>query len=182
TIWCDRRILANDPKTQFGFPEVKLGLFPGWGGTARSSRIVGLGNAVEMVTSGESIDGLTAAKMGLASDVVPAAQIMPAAVQLVRAEQQTKQYLRDREVWAKPIEISETELGFLGATASAYIQQQTSGHYPAPSAALEVMLGAASLDIDAACTMEAEGMAQLFGSPINRALINVFFLTDRNKK
>ena len=41
-IWCDRRVMADDPKTQFGFPEVKLGLFPGWGGTARSSRIVGL--------------------------------------------------------------------------------------------------------------------------------------------
>jgi 3-hydroxyacyl-CoA dehydrogenase/enoyl-CoA hydratase/3-hydroxybutyryl-CoA epimerase/3-hydroxyacyl-CoA dehydrogenase/enoyl-CoA hydratase/3-hydroxybutyryl-CoA epimerase/enoyl-CoA isomerase len=181
-IWCDRRILADDPKTQFGFPEVKLGLFPGWGGTARSSRIVGLSNAVEMVTGGESIDGATAAKMGLASDVVPAAQIMQAAVQLVRAEQKTKQYLQDRDAWTRPIEISETELGFLGATASAYIQQQTSGHYPAPSAALEVMLEAASVDIDAACTMEAEGMAQLFGSPINRSLINVFFLTDRNKK
>ena len=41
-IWCDRRVMADDPKTQFGFPEVKLGLFPGWGGTARASRIVGL--------------------------------------------------------------------------------------------------------------------------------------------
>ena len=59
-IWCDRRMMADDPKAQFGFPEVKLGLFPGWGGTARSSRIVGLANAVEMVTSGESIDARAA--------------------------------------------------------------------------------------------------------------------------
>ena len=44
------------------------------------------------------------------------------------------------------------------------------------------MLGAAGLDIDAACAMEAEAMAQLFGTPVNRALVNVFFLTDRNKK
>ena len=71
-IWCDRRIMADDPKAQFGFPEVKLGLYPGWGGTARSSRIVGLANAVELVTSGESIDGRAAALMGLATDVVPA--------------------------------------------------------------------------------------------------------------
>ena len=45
-----------------------------------------------------------------------------------------------------------------------------------------MMLEAASLDIEAACVKEAEGMADLFGSPVNRALINVFFLTDRNKK
>src|SRR5436190_22831030 len=43
-IWCDRRVMADTPKTQFGFPEVKLGLFPGWGGTARASRMVGLSN------------------------------------------------------------------------------------------------------------------------------------------
>src|SRR5690349_19742064 len=42
-IWCDRRVMTNNPKTQYGFPEVKLGLFPGWGGTARTSRMIGLG-------------------------------------------------------------------------------------------------------------------------------------------
>ena len=181
-IWCDRRIMADDAKTQFGFPEVKLGLFPGWGGTARASRIVGLSNAVELVTGGESIDGRAAVTMGLASDVVPAARVQDAAVELIRAEQKSQQFLADRKAWSQPITISDTELGFLGATASGYIQQVTKGQYPAPLAALEVMLSAASLDIDAACTAEAEGMAQLFGSPINRALINVFFLTDRNKK
>ena len=35
-IWCDRRVMTVDDKTQYGFPEVKLGLFPGWGGTARA--------------------------------------------------------------------------------------------------------------------------------------------------
>ncbi len=180
--WCDRRVLTDDPKTQFGFPEVKLGLFPGWGGTARSSRIVGLGNAVELVTSGESIDAKAAALMGLADDVVPADRLMDAAKRMVRAEQKSAAFRQDRVRWIAPLVTSETELGFLGATASGYIQQQTGGHYPAPLAALEVMLGAAGVDIDAACEMEAQGMAGLFGSPVNRALINVFFLTDRNKK
>lgn len=181
-IWCDRRVMADDPKTQFGFPEVKLGLFPGWGGTARASRIVGLSNAVELVTSGETIDARTAYKMGLASDVVPPDRIQDAAIRLVRSEGGSKSYLDDRQHWSRPIEINETELGFLGATASGYVQQQTKGQYPAPMAALEVLLGAASLDIDAACQAEAEGMAALFGTPVNRALINVFFLSDRNKK
>ena len=49
-MWCDRRLMSTSPKAQFGFPEVKLGMFPGWGGTARTPRIVGLANAVEMVT------------------------------------------------------------------------------------------------------------------------------------
>ncbi len=181
-IWCDRRLMTDNPKSQFGFPEVKLGLYPGWGGTARASRIVGLANAVELVTSGETIDGRAAALMGLATDVMPDARLESAAISLVRAEQQSKQYFNDRGLWSQPIAIDETELTFLGATASAVIQQQTKGQYPAPVAALELMLEAASLDLDAACTKEAEGMAELFGSPVNRALLNVFFLGDRNKK
>ncbi|HVX10136.1 MAG TPA: 3-hydroxyacyl-CoA dehydrogenase NAD-binding domain-containing protein [Pirellulales bacterium] len=181
-IWCDRRIMSTSPKAQFGFPEVKLGLFPGWGGTVRTPRIAGLGNAVELITGGESIDGRAAAQMGLVSDLVPSDRLDAAAVALVRAEARTKSYLADRERWRQPIDMDDTELGFLGATASAYIQGQTKGHYPAPLAALEVLLGAAGLDADQAGAAEAEAFAGLFGTPVNRALINVFFLTDRNKK
>lgn len=181
-VWCDRRIMTRSPKAQIGFPEVKLGMFPGWGGTARTPRMVGLGNAVELVTSGESIDGKAAALMGLAVDLVDSDRLMEAAVNLVRVEQRTGAYRQDRIGWSQPISIDEAELTFLGATASAFIQQQTKGHYPAPLAALELMLGAAGLDVDAACEQEALGFSEIFGTPINRALIQVFFLTDRNKK
>jgi 3-hydroxyacyl-CoA dehydrogenase/enoyl-CoA hydratase/carnithine racemase len=187
-VWCDRRILTDGAETAFGFPEVKLGLFPGWGGTARTPRMVGLSNAVELVTGGETINGREAAAMGLANDVVHVAgasdgdPLLAAAIGMIRAEQASGDFRRDRQQWAGPINISETELGFLGATASAYIQQQTKGHYPAPLAALEVMLGAAGVDLATACQMEADAFPQLFGSPVNRALLNVFFLRDRSKK
>ena len=150
SVWCDRRIASDGPKTEFGFPEVKLGLFPGWGGTARMPRMVGIANAVEMVTAGNSIDAEEAYEMGLVSHVAPADRLLASAIELIRWEQKTGDYLKDRQRWSGPIDISEAELGFLGATASAMIQQQTKGHYPAPSAALEVMLEAAAMDIDAA--------------------------------
>jgi 3-hydroxyacyl-CoA dehydrogenase/enoyl-CoA hydratase/3-hydroxybutyryl-CoA epimerase/3-hydroxyacyl-CoA dehydrogenase/enoyl-CoA hydratase/3-hydroxybutyryl-CoA epimerase/enoyl-CoA isomerase len=180
--WCDRRLFSDNPKAEFGFPEVKLGLFPGWGGTVRAPRIAGLSNAVEMITGGESISAEAAYKMGWASDIVADDQLLPAAIQLVRAEQASKDYLKDRERWSGPIEITETELGFLGATASAVIRQQTKGQYPAPDAALETMLESTMLDSESGCQLEAKRMAKLFGSPVNAALLNVFFLTDRNKK
>ncbi|MGD9722262.1 MAG: 3-hydroxyacyl-CoA dehydrogenase NAD-binding domain-containing protein [Pirellulales bacterium] len=181
-LWCDRRVMASDAKSMFGFPEVKLGLLPGWGGTVRAPRVLGLYNAVEMVTGGESIDAKTAFQMGLISDLVPSARLLESAIKLVRAEQKSGQWKKDREQWHKPVDISETELGFLGATASAVIQGQTGGKYPAPETALELLLGAAGLDADAAGAEESQAMANLFGTPVNRALINIFFLTDRNKK
>jgi 3-hydroxyacyl-CoA dehydrogenase/enoyl-CoA hydratase/carnithine racemase len=181
-VWCDRRVMSDNSKSEIGFPEVKLGLYPGWGGTVRAPRIVGLANAVEMITSAENVDAKTALTMGLASDVVPADKLVEAAIRLVRAEKASGQYLKDRERWSGPIQSEPTELGFLGATASAMIQQETKGNYPAPMAALELMLETSQLGAEEALQREAEGMAELFGSPVNAALINVFFLTDRNKR
>ncbi|MCC6492026.1 MAG: enoyl-CoA hydratase/isomerase family protein [Pirellulales bacterium] len=210
-LWCDRRIMADTPDTSFGFPEVKLGLLPGWGGTVRAPRIIGLSNAVELITGGEPIDARTAYAMGLVSDLALVRQagggqrnregagdapgpstsrtsttvaddLLDAAVRLVRTEQQSRQYLEDRCRWFGPVGLSETELGFLGATASAYIQGQTKGRYPAPLAALEAMLDGAGVDVETALKIETAAFTPLFGSPVNRALLNVFFLRDQNKK
>src|SRR6185503_4717875 len=101
-VWCDRRILTDRIETGFGFPEVKLGLFPGWGGTARTPRMIGLSNAVELVTGGETIDPRTAAVMGLANDLVSLSgttgdALLAAAIRMVRAEQKSQDFRRDRE-------------------------------------------------------------------------------------
>ena len=190
-VWCDRRIVTDSPATQLAFPEVKLGLFPGWGGTARTPRMIGLANAVEIVTAGENIPPLEALKLGLADDLVsnhPAMQkvegasLKAAAIRMVNREQESGNWQSDRKRWSEPIKQSETELAFLGATASAVIQQKTKGHYPAPMAALELMIEASLLDLEAACVAEAEAFAPLFGSPVNRSLLNIFFLNDRAKK
>lgn len=181
-IQCDRRLFGSNPKAQFGFPEVKLGLFPGWGGTVRTPRMIGLSNAIELCTGGESIDGRTAVMNGLATDVVPSDSLIPAAIQLIRAEKKSGQYLKDRVKWSKPIPTNPTEMAFLAATASAYIQQQTKGQYPAPLACLGLMLKSASLDAAAAYEAEAKAFADLFGSPVNKALVNLFLLHDKNKK
>jgi 3-hydroxyacyl-CoA dehydrogenase/enoyl-CoA hydratase/3-hydroxybutyryl-CoA epimerase/3-hydroxyacyl-CoA dehydrogenase/enoyl-CoA hydratase/3-hydroxybutyryl-CoA epimerase/enoyl-CoA isomerase len=182
SCWCDRRLMADDRRAQIGFPEVKIGIIPGWGGTARTPRMIGLANAIEMIASGEPVDARAALKMGLVCDVVPAEKLQKAAIDLIRAEQKTKQYLEDRKRWSGPLPLDDTELGFLAVTANAFISGQTKGNYPAPIQALNTMVGAARSDIEGACEAEANAMAELFGTPVNRALINVFLLMDRNKK
>ena len=180
--WCDRRIMTDSSRSQIGWPEVKLGLLPGWGGTVRASRLAGLANAVELITTGRSINAREAYEMGLCDIWVPSDQLDQEAIRMIRRESKEKTYKRDRERWSGPIPFSETELGFLGLTASAMIRQETKGRYPAPEAALEVLLEGSTLTAEQAAQREAEAMAGLFGSPVNAALLNVFFLTDRNKK
>jgi 3-hydroxyacyl-CoA dehydrogenase/1,4-dihydroxy-2-naphthoyl-CoA synthase len=181
-LWCDRRIASTHAKTEIGLPEVKIGLMPGWGGTVRLPRIVGLSSAIEIITSGESVRPEAALQMGLVSNVVDPDKLLDAAIHMVELEAKQKLYLADRQRWQTPVRMSATELAFLQVTASAMIQQQTFGNYPAPVFALETMMKSAGMSVDEACALEAKGLAHLFGGEVNRALLNVFFLTDRNKK
>jgi len=127
-LGCDRRIVAASSKTEIGLPEVKLGIYPGWGGTVRMSRQIGLGNAIKMITSGNSVSAEEAFQLGFAEDITTADQLQAAAIRMIREEQTTQRYLKDRERKQQPIPISDTELGFMGATASAYIQQIGRAH------------------------------------------------------
>ncbi len=66
---CDYRLVFDKPNTQLGLPEVELGLLPGWGGTQRLPRIVGLERALQMILGGRRLDAREALKWGLA-DVI----------------------------------------------------------------------------------------------------------------
>jgi enoyl-CoA hydratase len=74
---CDLRIAASH--AVFGLPEPSLGIIPGAGGTQRLPRVVGLGRAKEMILTGARWDAAKALAYGLVSEVVPAAELVPAA-------------------------------------------------------------------------------------------------------
>jgi enoyl-CoA hydratase/carnithine racemase len=80
---CDIRIAAEN--ATFGFPEINLGLIPGWGGTQRLPRAIGLAKAAEMLTSGRPIDAQEAYRIGLVNRVVPAAELMSEARKMAEA-------------------------------------------------------------------------------------------------
>lgn len=79
---CDWIIAAEN--AQFGQPEVKLGVPPGFGGTQRLPRRIGSARAMEMIVSGNSIDAQTALNWGLANHVYPAEQLMTEALKIAR--------------------------------------------------------------------------------------------------
>jgi enoyl-CoA hydratase len=70
---CDLRVASD--KARFGQPEIKLGLIPGGGGTQRLPRLIGTGQTLRLVLSGEMIDAAEAARIGLVEMVVPAAEL-----------------------------------------------------------------------------------------------------------
>ena len=74
---CTLRLAADDAK--FGQPEVKLGIIAGYGGTQRLPRLVGRGAALKLLLTGTIIDAQEALRIGLADEVIPAAELMPRA-------------------------------------------------------------------------------------------------------
>ena len=77
---CDLRVAGD--RAVFGLPEVTIGLFPGWGGTQRLSRLVGPGLAKELIFTGRRIGAEEAQRIGLANRVVPQAELLTAAREL----------------------------------------------------------------------------------------------------
>jgi len=79
---CHLRIASENAK--FGQPEVKLGIAPGYGGTQRLPRLVGKGVALQLILTGETIDAREAHRIGLVNKVVPPAELLAEAEQLLR--------------------------------------------------------------------------------------------------
>ncbi|MEW5734875.1 MAG: enoyl-CoA hydratase-related protein [Thermodesulfobacteriota bacterium] len=77
---CDFRIASD--KAKFGFPEVGLGIFPGFGGTQRAPRFIGKGMAAELIYTGAMIDAAEALRIGLVNHVYPADTMMDQALAL----------------------------------------------------------------------------------------------------
>ena len=79
---CHLRLASETAK--FGQPEVKLGIAPGYGGTQRLPRLVGKGNALHLILTGETIDAREAYRIGLVNRVVPAAELLAEAEKTLR--------------------------------------------------------------------------------------------------
>ena len=179
---CDLRVSTTSPATRLGFPEVKLGLLPGWGGTVRLPRLIGPGPAVELAASGEQLDGLAAARVGLADACVPPEQSLAAAQILIDQTTASGEYLRRRKKLAAPLPLDPLEREFLESTATAVILGRTGSHYPAPLAILRTILAGIDLDAVTAGTAEGAAFAALATGPVAAQLVRVFRLGERNRQ
>jgi 3-hydroxyacyl-CoA dehydrogenase/enoyl-CoA hydratase/carnithine racemase len=178
---CDMRLATDALHTRLGFPEVKLGLLPGWGGTVWLPRLIGVGPAVEFIAAGEPIDGTAAARLGLVDACVAAEQAIESAAALMETARSAPTHLDRRRRQAAAIPLDPDERAFLEATTAAVILGRTGGHYPAPPTILQTVLAGADVTAAEAAAIEGRAFATLARSPESAQLIRLFQMAERNR-
>ena len=179
---CDARVATDASHTVLGFPEVKLGLMPGWGGTALLPRLVGPGAALELIAAGEPIDGSAAARLGLVDACVAPELALATARGLVERLRDDAALTARRRRMAGRVVLAPEERDFLAASSAAVINGRTGGHYPAPPAILETILDGLDVSAEHAARLEARAFARLLASPVTGHLVRVQRLAERNRR
>jgi len=178
---CDYRVMSTAAK--MGVPEVKLGIFPGFGGTVRLPRIMGVDNAVEWIATGSDKRPDEALKDGAVDAVVEPARLRDAALALVgqciagKLDWQAK-----RAEKLAPLKLNATEQVMAFTSSMAVVGGKAGPNYPAPMLALKAMQSGATLGRDAALEIEARHFAKAAVTPQAEALIGVFLADQAVKK
>jgi 3-hydroxyacyl-CoA dehydrogenase/enoyl-CoA hydratase/3-hydroxybutyryl-CoA epimerase/3-hydroxyacyl-CoA dehydrogenase/enoyl-CoA hydratase/3-hydroxybutyryl-CoA epimerase/enoyl-CoA isomerase len=178
----DFRLAGSHPKCELGLPEVKIGLFPGWGGTQRLTRLVGPSVAAELICAGEAVNPSRARELGIVFDAVPSERLREEATRLLGWAQETKAWEAERRRKRQPVGLSEEQLGFAAAVAKAQVLAKTKGQLPAPVAACEAIFKGCNLPLEEGLNVETELFVPLVGSPVAHNLIAVFFMGQRLAK
>jgi 3-hydroxyacyl-CoA dehydrogenase/enoyl-CoA hydratase/3-hydroxybutyryl-CoA epimerase/3-hydroxyacyl-CoA dehydrogenase/enoyl-CoA hydratase/3-hydroxybutyryl-CoA epimerase/enoyl-CoA isomerase len=178
----DYRLAGTHPKTELGLPEVKLGLFPGWGGTQRLSRIIGPALAAELICAGETYKAERARELGIVFDVVTSEHLLDEAVRLIDWAHQSGDWRTARLRKQQPVGLSEDQQSFIFAVARGQVLAKTRGQLPAPLAAVDAIAKGCNLPLPEGLQAETDAFVPLIGSPISRNLIAVFFMTQRLQK
>ncbi len=175
---CDYRIMST--KARVGLPEVKLGLFPGWGGTIRLPRLIGADNALQWIGLGQNKTPEQALNEGAVDAVVKPEDLKKSALSLLEACIEGKlDYSARRNDKKSPMRLTEIERIMVFETAKSVIKTKAGPHYPAPMTALRCMEKHARLDRDNAAKVEAEAFAELAKNEVAHNLVGLF-LNDQS--
>jgi 3-hydroxyacyl-CoA dehydrogenase/enoyl-CoA hydratase/3-hydroxybutyryl-CoA epimerase len=184
---CDSRLASEEPHTQIGLPEVLLGIFPGFGGSQRLPRLVGLATALDLILTGRSLDARRAEKAGLIARAVPAAWLVERAHEhletlAARPAGRRRDAHRPRGLGGWFVERTPFGQALALGQARSMTRARTGGHYPAPLAALDVIERTLRLPLDAGLAIEASKVADLVVGPVCKNLVRIFELSERAKK
>jgi 3-hydroxyacyl-CoA dehydrogenase / enoyl-CoA hydratase / 3-hydroxybutyryl-CoA epimerase len=177
TLACHHRVAADSEKTRVGLPEIKVGLFPGAGGTQRVARIIPPADALQFLLKGDQVSASRAKTMKLIDEVVPATDLVKTAKAWITTSGTAKAPW-DIETFKLPGGPVQSKAGMLVFTpANAIYRRETYDNYPAARAIMQVVYEGLQLPMDQALRVESRWFAKILRSPEAAAMIRSLFVS-----
>ncbi|WP_201531981.1 fatty acid oxidation complex subunit alpha FadB [Psychrobacter sp. LFX-11D] len=182
TLVCEYRVMSD--KAIIGLPETQLGIFPGFGGTVRSTRVIGIDNALELIATGTPKKALDALKLGLVDATVAADDLQDAAIDLVKkCISGELDWQAKREEKLVPVKLNQLEQAMAFNSAKGMIFAKANPkQYPAPALAIAAIEKHVNLPRDKAIEVEAAGFAKAAKTPQAESLVGLFLSDQLVKK
>ncbi|MGB7258638.1 MAG: 3-hydroxyacyl-CoA dehydrogenase NAD-binding domain-containing protein, partial [Pseudolabrys sp.] len=180
---CHHRVAAENARTRVGLPEIKIGLFPGAGGTQRVARMMAPADALQMLLKGDQLKLDRAKAMKLIDEIVPAADLVKTAKDWIKAGGKAKAPW-DVDGFKLPGGLVYSKAGMMVfPPANAIYRRETYDNYPAARAVLQVVYEGLQLPMDQALRVESRYFAKILRSPEAAAMIRTLFVSmqDLNK-
>ena len=173
---CRYRIALDDPGTRLGFPEILIGIFPGFGGSMRSVRRLGALQALQLMLTGRNVDARKAAKLGLIDYALPARELDRAATRLVVDNPGAK----PRRFMHRLMDLAPVRALLTRILRAQVRKRARPAHYPAPFALLDHWRDNGGSE-HAMLRGEAATVSHLVTTDTSRNLVRAFLLQERLK-
>jgi 3-hydroxyacyl-CoA dehydrogenase / enoyl-CoA hydratase / 3-hydroxybutyryl-CoA epimerase len=174
---CHYRVAADDDKTRVGVPEIKVGLFPGAGGTQRIARLMQTPDALQMMLRGDQIRSQAAKGMGLIHAVVKRDDVVAAAKQWIKEGGKGVQPWDDKNFRLPSGKVYSPAGTQTWPPANAIYRRETNDNYPAAKALLKSVFEGLQLPMDTALKVESRYFAHILRSKESAAMIRTLFLS-----
>jgi 3-hydroxyacyl-CoA dehydrogenase/enoyl-CoA hydratase/3-hydroxybutyryl-CoA epimerase len=175
---CHRRIALNNPKAQFGLPEVTLGLLPGGGGVVRTVRLLGLVNALtKVLLQGTRYGAAEALEIGLVDEIAETPEAMFAAArEWIKANPEAVQPWDAKGYKMPGGSVTSPGLaGMLPALPANLRKQTKNAPMPAPRNIMAAAVEGATVDVDTAFTIEGRYFVDLARGQVAKNMIQAFW-------
>jgi len=178
---CDYRVMSTTASV--GFPEVKLGIFPGFGGSVRMPRVIGVDNAIDWICTGNDRKPEVALKDGVVDAVVEPGKLRDAALAMVKQAIAGKlDWKAKRAAKLAPVKLNNMESMMAFSSATGFVAAQAGPSYPAPLLAIRSMQESSAKGRDDALAIEAKYFAKAATTPQANALVGLFMADQAVKK
>jgi 3-hydroxyacyl-CoA dehydrogenase/enoyl-CoA hydratase/3-hydroxybutyryl-CoA epimerase len=174
---CHQRIASDNPKTRLGLPEIKIGLFPGAGGTQRVARMIAPADALQFLLKGDQLKTDRAKAMKLIDAVVPTVDLIKAAKDWIKAGGKAVKPWDEKgfKLPGGPVYSKAGMMTF--PPANAIYRRETYDNYPAARAILQVVYEGLQVDMNTALRVESRWFAKILRSPEAAAMIRTLFVS-----